>query len=64
MAQTLHNIGSVLGKQQQFESALEHWRRALVAYREAGLSDEHHLVAVTIGNINMAEAYLDDTKED
>jgi len=59
VAQTLHNMGTVLGKQQSFESALSHWRRALVAYREAGLSDEDHLVAVTIGNINMAEAYLD-----
>jgi hypothetical protein len=33
-----------------------------VAYREAGLSDENHLVAITIGNINMAEAYLEDSK--
>ena len=62
VAQTLHNMGTVFGKQQDFESALEHWRRALVSYREAGFSDEDHLVAVTIGNINMAEAYLEDTK--
>jgi tetratricopeptide (TPR) repeat protein len=59
-AQTLHNMGTVLAEQQDFSSALEHWRRALVAYREAGLSDEDHLVAITIGNVNMAEAYLDD----
>lgn len=59
VAQTLHNMGTVFGKQQNFESALSHWRKALVAYREAGLSDEDHLVAVTIGNINMAEAYLE-----
>ncbi|KAI2494374.1 hypothetical protein MHU86_20146 [Fragilaria crotonensis] len=62
VAQTLHNMGTVLGKQQDFESALEHWRRAVVSYREAGFSDEDHLVAVTIGNINMAEAFLDDTQ--
>ena len=62
VAQTLHNLGTVLGKEQDFEAALDHWRRALVAYREAGLSDEDHLVAVTIGNINMAEAYLEDSK--
>ena len=63
VAQTLHNLGTVFGKLQDFESALEHWRRALVAYREAGLSDEVYLVAVTIGNINMAEAYLEDSKD-
>ena len=61
VAKTLHNMGTVFGKRQDFECALEHWRMALASYREAGSGDEDHLVAITIGNINMAEAYLDDS---
>jgi tetratricopeptide (TPR) repeat protein len=64
VAQTFHNMGTVLGRQQDYPSALKHWRKALNSYREAGLSDENHLVAITIGNINMAEAYLHDVNED
>jgi len=60
VAQTLHNMGTVYAKHEDYESALTHWRRALVSYREAGHSDEDHLVAVTIGNINMAESFLDE----
>ena len=59
-AQTLHNMGTLLAKQQDYEAALEHWRQALVAYRESGHSDEDHLVAITIGNIHMAENFLDE----
>jgi len=60
VAQTLHNIGTVYAKDREYSNALSHWRQALVAYREAGFADDNHLVAITIGNINMAESYQEE----
>ena len=60
VAQTLHNLGSTYAKVCDYSNALSHWRQALGAYRDAGYSDENHLVAIAIGNIKMAENYQEE----
>ena len=44
---------------QDFEKAMDQWNRSLQKYREAGLPDDHHMVSVTIGNIEMAKSSKD-----
>ncbi len=60
MGQTLHNLGSVYGQEQDYDQALKYWKEAMVSYKDAGLGDEDHLSAITIGNIHMAESLLSD----
>ena len=60
VAQTLHNLGTTYAKVCDYSNALSHWRQALGAYRDAGYSDENHLVSIAIGNIKMAENYQEE----
>jgi tetratricopeptide (TPR) repeat protein len=60
VAQTEHNIGSLYAMQQDYSKALLHWKSALEKYRVT-LRDDHHMVACTIGNIQMAENVLAET---
>ena len=57
-AQVLHQIGCVLASKCSYRDALQSWRTSLSKYREAGLADDHYMVACTIGNIEMAENVL------
>ena len=63
VAQTLHNMGSVYALKCEYEKALQHWRSSLEKYREVGLSDDHHMVACTVGNIQMAENILEEKEK-
>ena len=57
-AQALHQIGCVHASNCSYRDALQSWRTSLSKYREAGLADEHYMVACTLGNIEMAENVL------
>ena len=57
-AQALHQIGCVHASTCSYRDALQSWRTSLSKYREAGLADEHYMVACTLGNIEMAENVL------
>ena len=57
-AQTLHQIGCILASKCEYKAALLKWRTSLSKYRDAGLPDNHHVVACTLGNIEMAENVL------
>lgn len=57
-AQALHQIGCVHASKCSYRDALQSWRTSLSKYREAGLADDHYMVACTLGNIEMAENVL------
>jgi len=57
-AQALHQIGCVYAALFNYRDALQNWRTSLSKYREAGLDDDHYMVACTLGNIEMAENVL------
>lgn len=57
-AQALHQIGCVHASACSYRDALQSWRTSLSKYREAGLADDHYMVACTLGNIEMAENVL------
>jgi len=57
-AQALHQIGCVHASRCNYRDALQSWRTSLSKYREAGLADDHYMVACTLGNIEMAENVL------
>jgi len=57
-AQALHQIGCVHALTCSYRDALQSWRTSLSKYREAGLADDHYMVACTLGNIEMAENVL------
>jgi len=57
-AQALHQIGCIHASKCSYRDALQSWRTSLSKYREAGLADDHYMVACTLGNIQMAENIL------
>ena len=63
VAQTLHNLGSVHAMKEEYSEALQCWRNSLGMCREAGLADDHRMVATTLKNIEIAANYLEEQEQ-